>query len=93
MSSIVLPRRLFHGGGRAVRDRDAGRIPRRSIARDRKWRCTAASCNSICASCSESKVDVITIGNSMAIPVMRWIGKRIAEVEAIFNDERNANNG
>lgn len=30
------------------------------------------------------------LGNSMAVPVMRWIGQRIAAVDAILRDEHNA---
>lgn len=30
------------------------------------------------------------LGNSMAVPVMRWIGERIAAVDALKNDERIA---
>ena len=32
------------------------------------------------------------LGNSMAVPVMRWIGERIAQVDAIphLQDERSA---
>jgi DNA (cytosine-5)-methyltransferase 1 len=28
------------------------------------------------------------IGNAMAVPVMRWLGRRIQLVEAIFKEER-----
>jgi DNA (cytosine-5)-methyltransferase 1 len=31
------------------------------------------------------------IGNSMAVPVMRWIGRRIQKVERILNDRRTSN--
>lgn len=32
-----------------------------------------------------------TLGNSMAVPVMRWIGERIEQVEGILNDSRRDN--
>ena len=31
------------------------------------------------------------LGNSMAVPVMRWIGERIAQVEEILQDMEGAN--
>jgi DNA (cytosine-5)-methyltransferase 1 len=31
------------------------------------------------------------LGNSMAVPVMAWIGKRIQEVSEIINEQRNVN--
>lgn len=30
------------------------------------------------------------IGNSMAVPVMRWIGERVQEVDALLSTERDA---
>lgn len=33
------------------------------------------------------------IGNSMAVPVMRWIGERVQEVDALLFSEGYANLG
>jgi DNA (cytosine-5)-methyltransferase 1 len=30
------------------------------------------------------------IGNSMAVPVMRWLGERILKIEKLFNEKENA---
>lgn len=32
----------------------------------------------------------MALGNSMAVPVMRWIGERIAKVDAILTTKKEA---